>query len=539
MLKPVLSFLPTRYDTVGNFAREDAILLQADSLSPLSPRELALVQHIYVFMSVTAYAILIWDWIACLPLESKHFWQSRSPETTDRKSRHSQVTLAGQVPMSSKINRYIFLSARYGALALASFIIAIWASLFWSDTACSMVQYWYFGFALVGLATHTVMALRLYAIYGRARWLLATSTVMTAVDFAAELVAGLYLRPILLEQSERSVCIPYPTSSIFLLAFIAPTILHHTHLVLIAWRAFTHFHHTETLGISAGRRLMQSIRQHAIVLTLAICLVNFANLVLCAQPNPFAYKLVNLLPSMCLTQVLLSRIVFSLKSSSSETRRTTTSSLLAASLSSASYGEVSSEKASSPTKPSRERSYRIEQFITRKPPGPTSSARARANSISTSQSSFISTRLGEGMHFQTEQQFGRSSMTVCPPGDSAGMLCARPISTYDTFGPADSIYATGSDGSSLVRIRPMTFDSINFAAFDACTIDDPNASEPGLQACNSALNISSTAASKPTQLSEPHLDDEHGRKAQLHQLWNEMRGMHPRPSIECESARSA
>ena len=82
-----------------------------------------------------------------------------------------------------------------------------------------------------------------------------------------------------------TTCFLAPTSPLFAASFIASTVLHHAILAVTLVKTVRHVRAT-------GSRLARSLAADSIHLTLALCLANFASVVLVLMPDDFVYKLV-------------------------------------------------------------------------------------------------------------------------------------------------------------------------------------------------------------------------------------------------------
>lgn len=95
-----------------------------------------------------------------------------------------------------------------------------------------------------------------------------------------------------LQTPKLSSCILIPTSKIYCLVFLSPTIFHHLFLGMTLLKSIKHIRITRVVGITSIMTIIQ--RDHALY-TLAICLVNFSNFVLVLiGPDEWPYKLVSL-----------------------------------------------------------------------------------------------------------------------------------------------------------------------------------------------------------------------------------------------------
>lgn len=91
------------------------------------------------------------------------------------------------------------------------------------------------------------------------------------------------------DSPQIGICYLQPTSMVYALVFISPTIFHHLILVMTLYKSIKHLRATRAGGI---RSIMQVVQRDQILFVLAICLINFSNLVLVLQRSSWPYKLV-------------------------------------------------------------------------------------------------------------------------------------------------------------------------------------------------------------------------------------------------------
>jgi hypothetical protein len=90
--------------------------------------------------------------------------------------------------------------------------------------------------------------------------------------------------------NETATCFTYPTTAVFSLVFISPVVFHHILLGMTLWKSAEYIKRSgQGVGLNP---ILHVIRRDHILFTLAICLINFTNLVLSLQPGSFPYKLV-------------------------------------------------------------------------------------------------------------------------------------------------------------------------------------------------------------------------------------------------------
>ena len=87
-----------------------------------------------------------------------------------------------------------------------------------------------------------------------------------------------------------ALCFLLPTSLLYSLVFISPTIFHHIILILTLYKSIIHLRTTRAGGIKS---IMNIVQRDHILFVLAICLINFANLVLVLQRRDWPYRLVS------------------------------------------------------------------------------------------------------------------------------------------------------------------------------------------------------------------------------------------------------
>lgn len=104
-------------------------------------------------------------------------------------------------------------------------------------------------------------------------------------------------------------CYITPSSTVLALAFLSSSVFHHVLLLLTLWAAHRHLATERVVGGS----LMAVLRRDHAGYVLAICLVNFVNVVLVLQTDAPAYRLIFWVPAVCVTQILLRHIVFAIR----------------------------------------------------------------------------------------------------------------------------------------------------------------------------------------------------------------------------------
>lgn len=206
----------------------------------------------------------------------------------------------------------VFIASRYGALLYGLFVVAIWAHVRRNPmAACATGSGWSFGFTTVNALASIVMLLRVHALYLRSKRIFALLAALGIIFYGASYFADLYVEPVLLdmplsEGGALHVCYLRPSSPMFAISFLAPSVFHHILLIIAVYRAVATY-------AKSPRKLVQVLVKDQAFFVLAICLVNFASCVLVFMPDDFRFKLANQLPSMVGTQVLLARLVFRMR----------------------------------------------------------------------------------------------------------------------------------------------------------------------------------------------------------------------------------
>lgn len=169
------------------------------------------------------------------------------------------------------------------------------------------------------------LVIRMYSIYERRRKILIFLLVLASVDYALQMAANhastgklvhiyqsvhsamhmltlfwnqtfthfnllcvaIYARS---ENPGLAVCFLVPTSLLYALVFISPTIFHHIVLAMTLFKSIQHIRATRAGGIKS---IMHVVQRDQILFVLAICLINFANLVLVLQRSSWPYRLVS------------------------------------------------------------------------------------------------------------------------------------------------------------------------------------------------------------------------------------------------------
>lgn len=133
----------------------------------------------------------------------------------------------------------------------------------------------------------------MYYIYERRKKILVFLLVLTSLDYALQMSANHAATTIYLSSAtppNLSVCFIIPTSLLYALVFISPTIFHHIVLAMTLYKSIQHIRATRAGGIKS---IMNIVQRDQILFVLAICLINFANLVLVLQRSSWPYRLVS------------------------------------------------------------------------------------------------------------------------------------------------------------------------------------------------------------------------------------------------------
>lgn len=134
--------------------------------------------------------------------------------------------------------------------------------------------------------------LRMYSIYERKKKILIFLLLLTFLDYALQMSANHAATSIYLssQNPNLSVCFIIPTNLLYSLVFISPTVFHHIILVMTLYKSILHIRTTREGGIKS---IMQVVQRDQILFVLAICLINFSNMVLVFQGSSWPYRLVS------------------------------------------------------------------------------------------------------------------------------------------------------------------------------------------------------------------------------------------------------
>ncbi|KAM0754983.1 hypothetical protein T439DRAFT_126713 [Meredithblackwellia eburnea MCA 4105] len=285
--------------------------LQHHSAPPLPLESTMLMFRTWSFVCWFALLLLIWDWACNITNEINLAWRMKgSTGASIRASTKywSWNILCSPGPRAMKIS---FLCSRYLAIAQAIFVVMTLTTR--TELACSLTRLLPFGFSVVLFSAHIVMCLRMYGLCSHSRVVLFTLVGLAVLDFGIQIVLDGLLQSIYMNVTTGDIsfngCHIMPASKVFVLAFISPSVFGHVVLLITLWVSWKHLPHERAVGGS----LMKTLRRDQFFYVLSICLINFLNVILVLQDAFENYKLINYLPSMCLTQIFLGRIFFSLR----------------------------------------------------------------------------------------------------------------------------------------------------------------------------------------------------------------------------------
>ncbi|GAA5891533.1 hypothetical protein JCM6882_004502 [Rhodosporidiobolus microsporus] len=294
---------------------------------PLSPRALSNLSSALLLTTYSSLVLLLWTWGASLRLEKRYVWGAW--KGASRKGGGGRRTASGwerwMVPGRSwKIG--CFALCRYLTLAQTIWVVAQLTAGRYSLGACSAARALPFGFTLTSFATHLVLAYRMYSVFAQSLAVFYSLVVMSVVDLGLQLAADVLIQPFFLTYSLATnanggsattahVCYIVPTTRVFAIAFLSPTVVHHTVLLLTLFASWRHWMTEKALAASGIKppSLMKCLRREHTGYVLATCLINFANVVLVLQTMIVPYQLIHYLPALVLTHLLLSSLWFTLE----------------------------------------------------------------------------------------------------------------------------------------------------------------------------------------------------------------------------------
>ncbi|GAA6007193.1 hypothetical protein JCM10207_001540 [Rhodosporidiobolus poonsookiae] len=177
--------------------------------------------------------------------------------------------------------------------------------------------------SVVSFFAHLVLTFRMFSVFCGSLAVFYSLLVMSIVDLGLQLAADVLVQPVFFSYtlvSETStaplhLCYLTRTTPAFSIAFLSPTLFGHTVLALTLFASWKHWSTERALAASGVKRpsLMTSLRMEHAGYILAICLTNFANVVLVLQDAVPAYQLIHYLPALVLSHLFLTRMWFSLE----------------------------------------------------------------------------------------------------------------------------------------------------------------------------------------------------------------------------------
>ncbi|EIM80014.1 uncharacterized protein STEHIDRAFT_150848 [Stereum hirsutum FP-91666 SS1] len=246
------------------------------------------IVHVAQIYVASTTSIWIWDWLVCLPEEWKYIW----------KAQWSAIKM-------------VYLMVRYYALAVL-IMTDIWVLGVWTEESCSRYLRILPAFAvLVELSVELVLVLRVYALWGRNKWLLIFLSLMmlgfTGVMVSSAVLSFGYTKlpawpgPCLITQ-QPSIAGPN-----FIVAFFAsPMVVDFTLTAMTIWRGLRH-----RASGSTSRPINIFIKHHVLYFV-AISSLNLINVVFFLQKNKLIQSL-NVAISIQLSTVLSCRLILNLR----------------------------------------------------------------------------------------------------------------------------------------------------------------------------------------------------------------------------------
>ncbi|GAA5875137.1 hypothetical protein JCM16303_005021 [Sporobolomyces ruberrimus] len=237
--------------------------------------------------------LLIWDWLATLPVEVEHIW------------------LKKKTPL-----KIMFLANRYGTIILnttsAGLILTnvpqrICDKMFWIETFCLIY---------VLVITDVLLAFRVFAIYDRSRICAVVLTLLVGAELSVLLASASHVKPLDLPQSLRDAtntmgCLaadPQGDFAVLALGFsFAPFI---TNVLLLGAMVFRNWQITRQLDGIQLPILSRMVRDGTFY-SVSITLVNIVNIYFYIQPNE-CIKSFNICAVVVASSALSCRLVLSL-----------------------------------------------------------------------------------------------------------------------------------------------------------------------------------------------------------------------------------
>ena len=163
---------------------------------------------------------------------------------------------------------------------------------------CQAFKYYPYGYSFASLASHLVLAFRIQSIYERKAAVLYSMLVLAVVDCVVQMsanhaahgkrhaphrssksrhrvgsppskpahISSRFIRAAVLLRSAGppsvTICFTQPSSPVFALTFISPTIFHHTILGMTLWKSIRHLRITREAGIASVMSTIQ--RDHVL-----------------------------------------------------------------------------------------------------------------------------------------------------------------------------------------------------------------------------------------------------------------------------------
>ncbi|KAJ7466918.1 hypothetical protein FB451DRAFT_1259523 [Mycena latifolia] len=236
-------------------------------------------------------SILIWDWLSCLPQEWRSIWKSEGGWSAIK---------------------VLYLVVRYYTL-LVLVVTDAWFFASWSESSCARYVQILPGIAvLIDLAIESVLALRIYAIYGRDRkigvFLVALIAGFLGVMIAVPILAFDYTRL----PSWPGPCIVTGKPSIagpkFIIAFYAAPMT--LDMVMTSMTVYKVVEQNRNGGSSS---LMNRVVRDGLLYFFAITSLNMLNVIFFIQKDKFI-QAINAPMSIQISSVLCCRLILSLRS---------------------------------------------------------------------------------------------------------------------------------------------------------------------------------------------------------------------------------
>ncbi|EIM79317.1 uncharacterized protein STEHIDRAFT_126547 [Stereum hirsutum FP-91666 SS1] len=257
----------------------------------MSAAEAAALEHIVkvaqIYVASTT-SVLVWDWLVCLPQEWRYIWKADWTAI-----------------------KVLYLMVRYYTFVVLV-VTDVWFFADWSEASCAKNLRVLPGIAVViDVCVELVLALRVYALYGRSTRILMFLGVMmagfTGVMIAVPIMAFDYTRL----PSWPGPCLvtgkPSAAGPKFIIAFYAsPMAVDFTLTALTLWRGLRVKRH----GSASG--LMNVFIKDGLFYFVAISSLNLINVIFFVQPNVLIES-INAPMSIQLSTVLSCRLILNLR----------------------------------------------------------------------------------------------------------------------------------------------------------------------------------------------------------------------------------